>query len=279
MMRAEETPLSHPCHHRRSLEYMYRHPYLPMIPEPIKHPLTTAEHSRGTWLSLDSPFAAEMAGLCDFDWLLLDSEHGLQTESSLQAALLALGRMRTAAVVRVPSFRDTAFIGKVLDWGADGVMVPQIRSVEEARLAIGAAHRPPLGSRGYSRSVRACGYGLNQGVSEPAVLLQIETVEAVQAVDEIAALPGADVLFIGPSDLRLTIETHASPGFDYDEAVGRIAAAAQRHGKKAGILLRANDEAPRYYAEGLRVLAFNSDTSILREGFLETLRVLSSCSG
>jgi len=238
----------------------------------MKHSLSPGRVSRGTFLSLGSPWIADLAARAGFDWVLLDLEHGLYTEATLQASLLALRAVSTLAIVRVPSWKEAHQIARVLDQGADGVMIPQIRTAAQARRAIAAARHLPAGTRGFSRSVPAFGYGLERAERRPVVMLQVETPEAVTAADALAALEGADALFVGPADLRRALE-HAPAAFPgYGEILGRIAGAAARHGKQAGILVRDPAELSGLRALGYELLALHSDTGILREGFADALK-------
>src|SRR5262245_8233294 len=113
----------------------------------------------GTWLSIGSPVIAELAAESGFDWLLFDLEHGCAPEAWLFAQLQALRGTNVAAIVRVGALHAD-LIGRVLDWGADGIMVPRISSVADAEACVQAANYPPRGRRGFSRTVRATNYGL-----------------------------------------------------------------------------------------------------------------------
>ena len=238
---------------------------------------TTLSHLRtprfhlGTWLSIGSPVIAELAGLCGFDWLLFDLEHGCGGEASLFQNLQALRDSRTAAIVRVGAPHPD-LIQRVLDWGADGVMVPHVDTAEAAQACVRAMRFPPQGTRGYSRSVRACGYGLKvpDAAVQPLFLAQIESEEAVGNVREIAAVDGVDVLFVGPADLAFDLKatgTHRS----YDACLAEVAAAAQTAGKQAGILCRNENDVATLAAQGFTVQALDSDIAILRHRYLDVV--------
>ncbi|NBU40018.1 MAG: hypothetical protein EBS51_04225 [Planctomycetia bacterium] len=223
----------------------------------------------GTWLSLGSPVAAELAALCGFDWVLLDLEHGCGSEAGVPDQLRALRGGPTRAVVRVAG-HDAGQIGRVLDHGARGVMVPHVNSAVEARDVVAAATYPPHGRRGVARTVRAHDYGLRAvGTQSPPLLLaQIETAAAVAAAEAIAGVDGIDVLFVGPADLERDLAGRregTSP--DFEACVTRVAVAARAAGKAAGILVRDLADLHARRRQGFSVIAVQSDVGILRDGF------------
>jgi 2-keto-3-deoxy-L-rhamnonate aldolase RhmA len=223
----------------------------------------------GTWLSLGSPVAAELAALCGLDWVLVDLEHGSGSEADLPEQLRALRGSRTQAIVRVASL-DAGQIGRVLDQGASGVMVPHVNSAREAREIVMAATYPPRGRRGYSRTVRAHDYGLRPSDATPPPLLvvQIETAAAVAEADAIAGVDGIDALFVGPADLRRDLEAQPPGGGpDFETSVARVAAVARAAGKAAGILVRDPAELPVRQRQGFSLVAVQSDTALLRDAF------------
>ena len=233
------------------------------------HNLRSPRFHLGTWLSLGSPVIAELAGLCGFDWLLIDLEHGCVGEASLFQTLQALRGSRSAVIVRVGAPHPD-LIQRVLDWGADGIMVPHVDSAAIAQAVVRAVRFPPLGTRGYSRSVRACGYGLElpDAAVQPLVLAQIESAEAVARVREIAAVDGIDALFVGPADLSFDLKASGS-ALTYDGCLADVAAAARAAGKQAGILNRNEADADALAAQGYTLQAVDSDTAILRQRYKE----------
>lgn len=219
----------------------------------------------GTWLSIGSPVIAELAAECGFDWLLFDLEHGCASEATLFAQLQAIRGTNATAIVRVGA-PHADLIARVLDWGADGIMVPHVASAAEAEACVLAAHYPPRGRRGFSRSVRACGYGLraSEKVAPPLIFAQIENIEGVENVREIAKVDGIDVLFVGPADLRFDLAARpAQATRDYDACLREVATAD----RPCGILLRDPAEMGRLRELGYTHIAFDSDLGILRAGY------------
>ncbi len=231
----------------------------------------------GTFLSIGSPAIAELAGECGFDWVLIDLEHGCESEAALPNQLRALRGSPTIAIVRVGAPHPD-LIGRVLDWGAQGIMVPHVNTAAEAEHCVRAASYPPQGCRGVARTVRAHGYGLRQMADKPPkplVLAQIESAEGVANAAAIAAVPGIDALFIGPADLTFDLKARQS-SLSYDDCLIRVVQAARDHQKGCGILARQSDDLGKLKSLGFEWLAVDSDLSLVREGFrrnLETARV------
>ena len=233
------------------------------------HNLRAPRLHLGTWLSIGSPVIAELAGQCGFDWLLFDLEHGCGGEATLFQNLQALRGSSTAAIVRVGAPHPD-LIQRVLDWGADGVMIPHVDTAEVAQACVRAVRFPPHGTRGYSRSVRACGYGLTapDPSMQPLLLAQIESAAAVANVREITAVDGVDVLFVGPADLAFDLKATGSKR-SYDACLADVAAAALAAGKQAGILCRNEKDVAALAGQGFTVQAVDSDIAILRQRYLD----------
>ncbi len=226
----------------------------------------------GTFLGLASPTAAEICGRAGFDWVIIDLEHGAGHESDLLASLHAVGATLTTALVR-PRSAHRLRIGRVLDLGAHGVMIPRIDLPAQAAEAISFMRYPPEGTRGLALSTRGAGLGeLShtevRGVNQAIVgIIQIESPSAVEHATEIAAIDGVDVLFVGPADL-----THSMgiPGqfdhADYLSALTRVVAAATWAGKATGILLRDASALPRHLELGFRFVGIGSDGAFVADG-------------
>jgi len=232
----------------------------------------------GTWLTAGSPVLVELASLYNFNWFLFDMEHGFITMNDLLPNLQAVKSPNIKAVVRVGGM-DPIQISKVLDLGAAGVMVPHVSNSAKASACVKAVSYPPYGNRGFSSSVRAFDYGLNvpENIQEkrPLLFVQIEDVEGVKNVDEIAAVEGVDVLFVGPADLKLSLsfQRTANP-ISYKEALKKVIDAVQKHNKQAGILVRDNNDIPELIAMGFTYVALSSDTAILKAGYQNIVNII-----
>ncbi len=236
------------------------------------HPLREPRRHLGTWLSLGSPVVAELAAMSGFDWLLFDLEHGCSTEAALLTQIQAIRGTAASAIVRVGA-PQADLIGRVLDWGADGIMVPHISSAEEAAACVRAMRYPPLGERGVSRSVRAYGYGLRPFESAaPFFMAQIETIEAVERAVEIARVDGVDVLFVGPADLQFDLQARPEKATrDFAACLAHVAEAAAAAGKASGLLLRDRADLARMSELGFTHIAIDSDLGLLRAGYQNIL--------
>lgn len=227
--------------------------------------------SLGTWLSVGSPVIAELASLSGFDWVLFDLEHGCVSEATLPDQLRALRGSTTKGIVRVSAPAPDQ-IARVLDWGADGIMVPRVECAAAADSIVRFACHAPLGRRGFSRTVRATDYGLKGHPDKPIIMVQIESLAGVGDVANIAAVEGVDVLFVGPADLRHDLENNPfgeSPG--YDECLDEVLSAARSAGKEVGILVRDAAEVSSHAARGFTRIAVDSDLSILRKAYQSLL--------
>ena len=221
----------------------------------------------GTWLSLGSPVIAELAALSGFDWVLFDLEHGCVSEATLPDQLRALRGSSTKGIVRVGAPTPDQ-IARVLDWGADGIMVPRVETAAAAASIVRAACHAPAGKRGFSRTVRATDYGLKGHPEKPIIMAQIETIAGVYGAAEIAAVRGLDVLFVGPADLRHDLEHNPNAGLgNYDTCLQRVLAAARGSGREAGILVRDAEDVKAHADLGFSHIAVESDLSILRKSY------------
>jgi len=236
----------------------------------LKQQLTSGGAVVGCFLSLGSPIAAEIMGAAGYDCAVIDLEHGSGDERHALDQMQALSATNCVSLVRVES-NQRQRVHRVLDAGAHGIMFPRIDSAEEARAAIAAMRYPPEGTRGVASSVRACEYGANfqpylAGSTNLLSMIQIESEAAVACVEEIAAVPGVDILFLGPWDLSFGMGIMGE--FDHPRflaAVERTSAAAAAHGIAAGVLLPANKTVAHYHALGYRFILSGADAIMLQQ--------------
>jgi 2-keto-3-deoxy-L-rhamnonate aldolase RhmA len=228
----------------------------------------------GTFLNLGSATAVEIAANAGFDWVLIDMEHGSGTPAELRAQLLAT-RGSTAA----PSI-DPDGVKFVMDSGAAGVMFPYVANAAEAARAVSCMKYPPAGARGVAQVIRATRFGrdwktyLKESNDRSLVIVQIETPEAALQADEMAAVSGVDVLFVGPMDLSVNL---GHPGDftppEFLSHLRRVVAACQKHGKTAGILSRP-ELVEQHRFLGFRLIALGSDSSAIVQGMDNNLAAL-----
>jgi 2-dehydro-3-deoxyglucarate aldolase/4-hydroxy-2-oxoheptanedioate aldolase len=233
----------------------------------------------GVFSDLASPLAAELCGRAGFDWIVLDLEHGAATESDLLGLLHAVGTTSMAPLVR-PQSAERLRIGRALDLGAAGIMLPQLQSIAEVRDAVRYLRYPPVGQRGVALRTRGADMGTLAHADVARVvndritgIVQIESRGAVADAGAIAALDEVDVLFVGPADLSHALGV---PGrFDdpaYLEAIGAVVAAADEHGKAAGILIYDAAGLPRHVELGFRFIGLGSEGSFVSTGATSMLR-------
>jgi 2-keto-3-deoxy-L-rhamnonate aldolase RhmA len=211
----------------------------------------------------------EVLGDTGLDCVVIDAEHAPFSASQMDTCLLAAGAADLAALVRVPDDHPQTFQA-VLDMGAAGVLAPHVDSAEKARGIVARTHYAG-GSRGFSNSPRAGGYGQTEMLAhivasdrEVAVLCQIEDRQAVEAIDEIAAVDGVDCLFIGRADLAVSYGCNDVADPAIHAAVVRVAAAGQKTGVPVGIFLGDMREIQRYQDLGITFFLIGSDQSVLK---------------
>jgi 2-dehydro-3-deoxyglucarate aldolase/4-hydroxy-2-oxoheptanedioate aldolase len=234
----------------------------------LRSRLAQGEFTVGTFIGLGTPTSAEIAAASGVDWVLLDLEHGGGGEDQVGQSAVATGGYGVPTLVRVETAARIR-IGRALDAGAAGVMMPRLDTIEEIHEAVRHLRYPPLGDRGVATYNRAARWGgdteaIARSATEVLGIVQIESARALEAVDEIAAIDGVDVLFIGPLDLSFDLgvpRDFASAIFR--EATEAVVNAAEKHGKAAGILAVNRSAAKDYRNRGFRFMAVGSDSTLL----------------
>jgi 4-hydroxy-2-oxoheptanedioate aldolase len=237
----------------------------------FKHAIAAGQLQVGLWCSLCSNIAIDIVSDSGFDWLLLDTEHSPNEIPDVLAQLQA-ARGGTATPIVRPAWNDAVLIKRVLDIGAQAVLVPYVQTPEEARQAVAAVRYPPAGIRGVAAASRASRYGrvsgyLKNADAEICLLVQVETRSALDQLEAIAQVEGVDGVFIGPSDLSASFGHVGNPQHPemqavLEQSVKRLKAV----GKPAGILTGNEDEARRYISWGYTFVAVGADTGLLARG-------------
>lgn len=239
-----------------------------MFTNRVKQLLQRGEPAVGHWLTFPTPAVAELMASAGMDWMLIDTEHGAADWESVEDIVRAMKGTEVVPLVRVGGY-DPALYKRALDRGAFGTITPLVNTAEQAKAVVAASKYPPAGIRGVAGGrVNRYGAEIVQYVAEwndlVLVILQIETVEALKNVDAIAAVPGVDVLFIGPNDLSAGLGHFRE--FDrpeYKSAVTKILQAARNNGKAAGIMCGGADETLERIDQGFRFVAVGSDARFL----------------
>jgi 4-hydroxy-2-oxoheptanedioate aldolase len=234
----------------------------------FKHALAARRPQIGLWATLSSNVTVELVAAAGYDWILLDMEHSPNDLESLLTQLQAAEPYPTHAVVRVP-WNDAVMLKRVLDVGAQSVLVPMVNTAEEARAAVAAMRYPPKGVRGVGGTTRATRWGRVKGYPqhverELCILLQVETPQAIDNIEAIAAVDGVDGVFIGPSDLHASFghigeKHHPEVWPKIEDAVKRIVAA----GKAPGFLTPVEADSRRILELGGLFVAVGSDAGLL----------------
>jgi len=235
------------------------------------------------WCFLASPLVAETIAREGFDAVVLDAQHGLWDTASTFAAIAAVCQGGAAPVVRVP-LNDFAFVSRALDGGAEAIIAPMINTPTDARAFAAAAKYPPLGERSYGpfRAMTLQGRStpldyLREANEATLTLAMIETPTALANVDEIAATPGIDALFIGPYDLSTSLSAGKAQDImapEVEAAIDRIRDAAVKAGKIPGIFCRDAERAVAMTKRGFRFITVGNDVGFLRDSAAAALKAL-----
>jgi 2-keto-3-deoxy-L-rhamnonate aldolase RhmA len=243
--------------------------------------LAAGEATVGTFLGLASPVAVEVCAAAGPDWLLLDLEHGGGGEEQVGPTVLAAAAYGVPTVVRAETDARIR-LGRVLDLGAAGVMLPRLDSAGQVAEALRHLRYPPAGDRGVATYNRACRFGLDPEALDRAngellCVVQVESAAAVAEADAIAALDGVDVLFVGPRDLSHDLGVPGdvtAPA--YLDALATVRAAAARHGKACGLLVGDGAAARRLAGEGWGFVGVGSDSTLLADALRAELAAARS---
>lgn len=243
----------------------------------MKAKWAAGETTYGGWLSIANSFSAEIMANQGFDWLCVDMQHGVIDYADAVTMLQVIGSTPTIPIVRVP-WNEPGIIGKALDAGAMGVIIPMVNSVEEAEAAVRACRYYPDGARSFGPTRAAYYAGADyfaHANSEIACIPMIETKQAVERLDEILAVPGIDAVYVGPADLSITLGL--PPGMAnegaFEEARVLIAKKCQERGVTPGIHANAS-LAAKHEAAGYRMITISGDAVAIAAGAAADLRTV-----
>lgn len=240
---------------------------------PFKAALRAGERQIGLWHTFANPDVAELMATCGYDWILMDTEHSPAGPAEALAFLRTVAPYPVTGVVR-PAWNDPVEIKKMLDVGAQTLLIPYVQTPEEARAAVAAVTYPPKGIRGVAGVTRATRYGSVEKYAERAneeicLLVQVETRSALEQIEEIASIEGVDGVFIGPADLAASFGYPGQPS--HPEVKAAILDGFARL-KKVGVpggILSLDDGLLRDSAEaGAQFLAVEIDSTMIRKAAL-----------
>jgi 4-hydroxy-2-oxoheptanedioate aldolase len=218
----------------------------------------------GVWSTIPGPIPAELVAGTGIDFVVVDLQHGGATEADLPGMLVAVAASGAHPLVRL-RYKDFAEIGRALDLGAHGVVVPNVDSPDEAAAAAAACAYPPDGERSYGR--------LRAGPKEPACIVMVESRASLDAVDDIVRIPGLNGIYVGSFDLGLSLGV--TPGDPDDPvlsaAIDKVLAAAGAVGLPVGVHARSGAVAAGLRRRGCRLIIIGSDVGSLAAGIAENL--------
>lgn len=251
----------------------------------VKQRLRSGERLNGCWIETFNPIAAEIMALSGYDTAMIDLEHGPGSYLDAISMMQAVNQYQCTPLIRT-SCADPAVIKRVLDIGPGGVMVPNIRSVDEAQEVVAACRYGPAGIRGAAPTIiRGAEYGKEGGdylrwIDEEFLLIgQVESRQAVEQIEAIAEIEGLDMLFIGPADLSASLG--ALGGFDRDEficAFETIEQTTLKAGKLLGTIPFGPWSAKRLYENGHSLVLSGADTVLLRQAAEQDVASLRQAS-
>lgn len=238
----------------------------------FKRALQEGRQQIGLWNSINSSLVSELVASCGFDWVVVDTEHAPIDVNDVLPALQAIAAYPGVSAVVRPVQNDTALIKRLLDLGAQTLLVPYVETADEARAAVAAMRYPPEGVRGVAGLTRAGRFGKISGyavkaASELCLIVQAETRRAIDSLEEIASVEGVDAVFLGPSDLAASYGYPGQPG--HPEVRKVIAGAIERLnalGVPVGILATDPDYAKECIGLGSNFTAVGLDIGVLVNG-------------
>lgn len=234
------------------------------MPSRLRELLASGRPLMGTWVSIPAPYLLEILASVGFDWLCIDMQHGFVGDDLLPAMLSAAASTGTPTMVR-PRWNEPAAIMRAIDAGAAGVIVPLVNDAEEAERASRACRYPPGGIRSWGpmRPLVDGAPGVDPD-SEPVCFVMVETVTAAAGAAAIAAVPGVDGIFVGPSDLSLSVAGRL--GADIAAETTAVAQACATGGVFAGIACGGPESVAAACSAGFRLLTLQWDVAMVAAG-------------
>lgn len=241
----------------------------------VKQRILNGEKLVGAFLNLESPAVAEILGLLGYDFILIDTEHGPGDAESAQDIIRAALLRDITPMVRVRQL-DRSSILKMLEVGAEGLLIPFVKSAAEVRQIVQYAKYAPIGEKGFGYS-RKTGYGLEKGTEDmeaffawsnenTLVIPQCETVQCLEHIEEIAAIDGVDGVFVGPFDLSVSMGIPGQTDHpDFIAATERIVEACKQAGKFSMVFSMLPEQAKKYFDAGFDGIAA-SDVRFIADG-------------
>jgi len=250
---------------------------------PIRAAWADQRPAFGVFMSIPSPYAVELCASAGVDYVCIDMQHGLSSYESLPAEIAACRAGGAAPIVR-PAANEFWQIGRALDLGALGVLVPLVSSPEEAAAAVAACHYGPAGRRSYGPTLISRVVGSSDPSTlerEALCIVMIETREGLEQVEQIAAVAGLDGIYYGPADLAISLGVAPAEAADDPEhaaAIERICRAAEANGIAAGAHCGTGSQARERAEQGFTFITITSDSRTLSAGVEQELAAARTAS-
>jgi 4-hydroxy-2-oxoheptanedioate aldolase len=240
----------------------------------LREKWSAGQETLGLWLSVPSMVSAEIAGRTDVDYVCIDNQHGVNDYQVTAGMITAIEIGGGTPIVRVP-WNEPGIIGKMLDAGAHGVVVPMVNTREQAEAVVRSCRYAPAGSRSWGPVIAGMRHPDNRAWADAnvACIPMIETVEAISNLDDILSVPGIDAIYVGPADLSISLglAPYANDGNQvFDDALATIVAACRRHGVVPGIHATGS-LTPRRREQGFQMITVTSDALAMRAGYASEL--------
>jgi len=231
--------------------------------------LRKGDSTLGCFLGLGSPQVTEVMSATGLDWLVIETEHSAVDIPQAEEMLRAMKGTDTVPLIRLPS-SDPVWIQRALDIGAQGIVVPLVKSAEEAQAIVRATRYPPVGTRGFG-PLRASNYTLDyedyfrRANDNILIALIVETKEIVEDLERTAAVPGIDVLIMGSRDLSLSLglDVLKEPHPEVEEVLNKMLEVGRKTGVAAGIHAYGPQELQAFRNRGFRFLSYKTDYMML----------------
>ncbi|POY70146.1 hypothetical protein BMF94_6729 [Rhodotorula taiwanensis] len=246
----------------------------------LRAALRAKQPALGTWLTLPGTAVARtIASVPGLQWMLIDAEHGQITDKDYYELNNSIVSHGVSPIIRIP-FAEGWLIKRALDSGAHGLMVPMVHNAKIARSVVSLAKFPPQGERGFGSPFTQHAFGVSASDYETQcneyllTILQIESREGLDNIDEIAAVEGADVMFIGPFDLAKSMQVQFG-GDEHEKAIATVLKATQAAGKYASIFCLSGEQARKRLDQGFDMVSIATDTASITRDLtlqLETVR-------
>ena len=240
-------------------------------PNKLKRALKDGKVCLGATITMSNPVVAEIMSHLDYDWLWIEAEHTPMSDESILAMLQCANGTDVSMIVRVP-WNDKTIIKRILDTGPDGIIIPLVRTKEDAEEAVKAMKYPPLGERGAGLARAQC-YGLHMGEymasanEEVMTILMIEHIEAVNNIEAILDVKGIDSVMIGALDLSGSMGILGQMGEpQLEEAIQKVLAACKKKGVSCGIIAFDPNQAKERIKQGFTNIVIGMDVIYLGTG-------------